>query len=305
MANLMRLKDKFAVAFGNDTDADRHGIVTPRGLMNPNHYLAVAIGYLFAHRPGWPARRPSARRWSSSTLIDRVAASAAAASCTRCRWGSSGSSTGCSTAASASAAKRAPAPASCAATAACDHRQGRHHPRICWRPRSPRSPGATRARIIDELRAKFGTPYYTRVDAPATAAQKAALKRLDPAAVKAATLAGDPIVAKLTRAPGNGAAIGGLKVASRQRLVRRPPVGHREHLQDLRREPRRRRPPGGDPRRGAGDRQRRPGHLQGVGRPLRRRALVGTAELADPDGLGNPGGAVLSGRGGDLPGRRA
>ena len=117
MANLLHLKDKFAVAFGNDTDADRHGIVTPTGLMNPNHYLAVAIGYLFAHRPGGRRGPPSARRWCRARSSIAWPPTSAAR-CARCRSASSGSSTGCATAASASAARRAPAPASCAATAA-------------------------------------------------------------------------------------------------------------------------------------------------------------------------------------------
>ncbi len=118
MANLLRLKDRYAVAFGNDTDADRHGIVTPAGLMNPNHYLAVAISYLFAHRPGLArAARRSARRWCRARSSTRWSGRWGVG-CTRCRSGSSGSSRGCSTAAWDSAAKRAPAAASCATTAA-------------------------------------------------------------------------------------------------------------------------------------------------------------------------------------------
>ena len=127
----------------------------------------------------------------------------------------------------------------------------------------------------DDLRAQFGTPYYTRVDAPATPAEKAALKKLDPAAVKAATLAGEPIVAKLTRAPGNGARSAASR-SPRERLVRRAPVGHGERLQDLRREPDERRPPGGDPRGGAGDRQRRAGERRDVA-PRLRPSLTSTS----------------------------
>ena len=94
-----------------------------------------------------------------------------------------------------------------------------------------------------ELTEQFGTPYYTRIDAPATPEQKARLQKLDPAAVKASDLAGEPITAKLTRAPGNNAPIGGLKVVAAERLVRRAALRHREHLQDLRRELPRPEPP--------------------------------------------------------------
>ena len=103
-----------------------------------------------------------------------------------------------------------------------------------------------------ELTAEFGAPYYTRIDAPATPEQKARLQKLSPDAVTASTLAGEPITAKLTRAPGNNAPIGGLKVVDRQRLVRGPALGHGEHLQDLRRELQGPGPPGRDRRGGAG-----------------------------------------------------
>ena len=108
-----------------------------------------------------------------------------------------------------------------------------------------------------ELTARFGTPYYTRIDAPASPEQKARLQKLDPAAVKASDLAGEPITAKLTRAPGNNAPIGGLKVVAAERLVRRAAVRHREHLQDLRRELSRPEPPRCDRRRGSKNRHRR------------------------------------------------
>src|SRR5450631_1238524 len=213
MANLLHLKDKFAVAFGNDTDADRHGIVTPTGLMNPNHYLAVAIGYLFAHRPGWPAGAAIGKTLVSSTLIDRVAADLGRTLRevpVGFKWFVPGLLDGsCGFGGEESAG------------ASFLRRDGRVHTTdkdglildllaAEITAVTGRDPGLH----YEELRAKFGTPYYTRVDAPATPAEKEALKRLDPAAVKAATLAGDPIVAKLTRAPGNGASIGGLKVAS-------------------------------------------------------------------------------------------
>ena len=109
-----------------------------------------------------------------------------------------------------------------------------------------------------ELTRQFGTPYYTRIDAPASPEQKARLQKLDPAAVKASDLAGEPITAKLTRAPGNNAPIGGLKVVAAERLVRRAALRHREHLQDLRRELPRPEPPGCHRRRSSKDRHRCP-----------------------------------------------
>ncbi len=214
MANLIRLKDKYDVAFGNDTDADRHGIVTPTGgLMNPNHYLAVAIEYLFTHRPGWPAGAAVGKTLVSSTLIDRVVASLGRKLYevpVGFKWFVEGlldGSLGFGGEESAGGS-----------FLRCD---GRVHTTdkdgilldllaAEITAVTGQDPGAH----YERLRARFGTPYYTRIDAPATPAEKAALKRLAPAAVKAATLAGEPIVARLTRAPGNDAAIGGLKVTS-------------------------------------------------------------------------------------------
>jgi phosphoglucomutase len=214
MANLIHLKDKYDVAFGNDTDADRHGIVTPTGgLMNPNHYLAVAIEYLFTHRPGWPAGAAVGKTLVSSTLIDRVVGSLGRKLYevpVGFKWFVDGlldGSLGFGGEESAGGSFL--------------RRDGRVHTTdkdgilldllaAEITAVTGQDPGAH----YERLRARFGTPYYTRIDAPATPAEKAALKRLAPAAVKAATLAGDPIVARLTRAPGNDAAIGGLKVAS-------------------------------------------------------------------------------------------
>src|SRR5450432_225427 len=214
MANLIRLKDKYDVAFGNDTDADRHGIVTPTGgLMNPNHYLAVAIEYLFTHRPGWPTGAAVGKTLVSSTLIDRVVGSLGRKLYevpVGFKWFVDGlldGSLGFGGEESAGGSFL--------------RRDGRVHTTdkdgilldllaAEITAVTGQDPGAH----YERLRARFGTPYYTRIDAPATPAEKAALKRLAPAAVKAATLAGDPIVARLTRAPGNDAAIGGLKVTS-------------------------------------------------------------------------------------------
>jgi phosphoglucomutase len=214
MANLLRLKDAYAVAFGNDTDADRHGIVTPSaGLLNPNHYLAVAIRYLFSHRPAWPAGAAVGKTLVSSTLVDRVVASLGRPLRevpVGFKWFVPGLLDGsCGFGGEESAG------------ASFLRRDG-----SVWTTDKDgiildllaaeitgvtgKDPGVH----YQELRAQFGTSYYTRVDAPATAAEKAALKKLNPQAVKAATLAGEPIVARLTRAPGNDAPIGGLKVAS-------------------------------------------------------------------------------------------
>jgi phosphoglucomutase len=214
MASLLALRDRFAVAFGNDTDADRHGIVTPAaGLLNPNHYLAVAIEYLFTHRPDWAARAAIGKTLVSSTLIDRVGASLerpVREVPVGFKWfvpglvdGSLGF--GGEESAGATFLTRDGRPwttdkdgiildlLAAEITAVTGKDPGAHYER---------------------LRAKFGTSYYTRVDAPATPAEKTALGKLSPAAVTAATLAGDAIVARLTRAPGNDAPIGGLKVAS-------------------------------------------------------------------------------------------
>jgi phosphoglucomutase len=235
MANLLALRGRYDVAFGNDTDADRHGIVTPAaGLMNPNHYLAVAIEYLFTHRPGWPQSQAKGKGKEmpvavgktlvSSTLIDRVTASLGRALYevpVGFKWFVQGlldGSLGFGGEESAGASflrldggvhttdKDGIILDLLAAeiTAVTGHDPGVHY---------------------EALRARFGTPYYTRVDAPATPAEKDALKRLDAEVVKAGTLAGDPIVAKLTRAPGNGAAIGGLKVASAEGWFAARPSG--------------------------------------------------------------------------------
>jgi phosphoglucomutase len=213
MANLLKLKDRYAVAFGNDTDADRHGIVTPTGLMNPNHYLAVAINYLFSHRPRWPARAAVGKTLVSSTLVDRVVASLGRELRevpVGFKWFVPGLLDGsCGFGGEESAG---------ASFLQLDggvwttDKDGMLLDLLAAELTAvtQKDPGAH----YEELRAKFGTSFYTRVDAPATLAEKSALKKLDPAAVQATTLAGEPIAAKLTRAPGNDAPIGGLKVAT-------------------------------------------------------------------------------------------
>jgi phosphoglucomutase len=214
MAGLVGLKDKFRVAFGNDPDADRHGIVTPSaGLMNPNHYLAVAIGYLLDHRPGWSTAAGVGKTLVSSSLIDKVANGRGRKLVevpVGFKWFAPGLFDGTicfggEESAGASFLRRdgtvwttdkdGPLLGLLAAeiTAVTGKDPGEH---------------------FAELTAKYGTPSYTRIDAPATPEQKANLSKLSPENVAAAELAGDRITAKLTTAPGNGAPIGGLKVVS-------------------------------------------------------------------------------------------
>jgi phosphoglucomutase len=224
MANLLALKDRYAVAFGNDADADRHGIVTPAGLMNPNHYLAVAIRYLFTHRPGWPARAAVGKTLVSSNLIDRVVASLGRELRevpVGFKWfvpGLLDGSCGFGGEESAGASFL-----QMNGDVWTTDKDGLILDLLAAEltAKTGKDPGAH----YEELRAQFGTPFYTRVDAPATPAEKAALKKLDPAAVQASTLAGEPIIAKLTRAPGNDAPIGGLKVATKNGWFAARPSG--------------------------------------------------------------------------------
>jgi len=215
MAGLVRLKDRFQVAVGNDTDADRHGIVTPTlGLMNPNQYLAVAIHYLLGIRPDWSAAAAVGKTLVSSSLIDRVVERAGRKLVEMpvgfkwfapglldgsiCFGGeeSAGASFLCRNGAVWTTDKDGIAPCLLAAEMIA---------------RTGKGPD----RLYEEITQELGQPVYARTDLPATAAQKEALKRLRPEAVAAEQLAGEKITAKLTRAPGNGADIGGLKVVTR------------------------------------------------------------------------------------------
>jgi phosphoglucomutase len=214
MARLVDLKDRFRVAFANDPDSDRHGIVTrTAGLMSPNHYLAVAIRYLLTHRPHWPAHVAVGKTVVSSSLIDRVVETLGRrlyevpvgfkwfvpglfdGSCCFGGEESAGASFLRHDGTVWTTDKDGPIMDLLAAeiTARTDKDPGEHY---------------------RELAAELGTSYYTRIDAPATAEQKARLRTLSPEAVKDETLAGERIVATLTRAPGNNAAIDGLKVAT-------------------------------------------------------------------------------------------
>jgi phosphoglucomutase len=214
MARLVGLKDRFRVAFANDPDSDRHGIVTPSaGLMNPNHYLAVAIRYLLAHRPGWPARAAVGKTLVSSGMIDRVVGKLGRALCevpVGFKWFTPGLFDGSccfggEESAGASFLRRD-------GTVWTTDKDGVLLALLAAEitARTGKEPGEH----YRELTAEFGTPYYTRIDAPATPEQKARLRKLSPQDVKESTLAGEPITATLTRAPGNGAPVGGLKVVT-------------------------------------------------------------------------------------------
>lgn len=212
MARLVELKDRYQVAFGTDTDADRHGIVTPSaGLLNPNHYLAVAIRYLIGARPGWPEKVGVGKTVVSSRLIDRVVQQAKRRLeevPVGFKWfvpGLFDSSLcfGGEESAGASFLRRD-------GTVWTTDKDGLILALLAAEitARTGKDPGVH----YQELTAEFGTPYYTRIDAPATPAQKARLRDLSPEAVRATEVAGEPILRMLTRAPGNDAPIGGLKV---------------------------------------------------------------------------------------------
>jgi phosphoglucomutase len=214
MAGLVKLKDDFDVAWGNDPDADRHGIVTrSAGLMNPNHYLAVAIRYLLGSRPGWPVSAVVGKTLVSSGIIDRVVKDLHRTlwevpvgfkwfsprlfdgSCYFGGEESAGASFLRTNGSVWTTDKDGLILGLLAVeiTAVTGKDPGEHY---------------------REITSRFGESFYTRIDAPATPEQKNALKKLSPQAVSATTLAGDPITAKLTNAPGNNAAIGGLKVTT-------------------------------------------------------------------------------------------
>ncbi len=214
MARLVELKDRYSVAFANDPDSDRHGIVTrSAGLMNPNHYLAVAIRYLLTHRPRWPSDAAVGKTLVSSSMIDRVVAKLGrrlAEVPVGFKWFVPGLFDG----------------SYCFGGEESAGASFLRHDGTVWTTdkdgpimdllaaeitaRTGKDPG----QHYQELTEEFGAPCYTRIDAAASPEQKARLAKLTPDAVKASTLAGEPITAKLTRAPGNQAPIGGLKVVA-------------------------------------------------------------------------------------------
>ena len=225
MARLVGLKDRYRVAFGNDPDADRHGIVTPSaGLMNPNHYLAVAIEYLVTHRPDWPARAAIGKTLVSSSLIDRVAAALGRRVLevpVGFKWFVAGLLDGSccfggEESAGASFLRRD-------GTVWTTDKDGLIMNLLAAEitARTGRDPGEH----YRELAGRFGAPHYVRIDAPATPEQKARLAALSPGDVAASALAGEPITAKLTVAPGNRAPIGGLKVTARSGWFAARPSG--------------------------------------------------------------------------------
>jgi len=214
MAGLVGLKDKFSVAFGNDPDADRHGIVTPSaGLLNPNHYLAVAIRYLLTHRPDWKNTAAIGKTLVSSSIIDRVVGDLGRKLMevpVGFKWFTPGlfDGTVCFGGEESAGASFLRRDGSVWSTDKDGLILGLLAAEIC--ATTGKDPGQHYA----EITAKFGAPSYKRIDAPATPEQKKAFKKLTPEAVKASALAGDAITAKLTRAPGNNADIGGLKVCT-------------------------------------------------------------------------------------------
>jgi phosphoglucomutase len=214
MASLVALKDRFDIAWGNDADVDRHGIVTPSiGLLNPNHYLAVAIQYLLSHRPAWPVSAAVGKTLVSSSLIDRVVASLGRKLQevpVGFKWFSGGLLDGsiCFGGEESAGASFLSRDGSVWTTDKDGIILGLLAAEIT--AVTGKDPG----RHYQEMAARFGTPYYIRIDAPASPAQKAAFKQLTGDRVSAATLAGETITARLTRAPGNDAAIGGLKVTT-------------------------------------------------------------------------------------------
>ncbi len=214
MAGLVRLKDRFDVAFGNDPDADRHGIVArSSGLMNPNHYLAVAIRYLLTHRPGWAREAAVGKTLVSSSLIDRVVKDLGRKLFevpVGFKWFAPGLFDGscCFGGEESAGASFLRRDGTVWTTDKDGLLLGLLAAEILART------GKDPAEHFRELAARFGTPHYVRLDAPATPEEKKRLSKLSPEAVTAAELAGEPIAAKLTRAPGNGAPIGGLKVVA-------------------------------------------------------------------------------------------
>jgi phosphoglucomutase len=225
MAGLIQLKDHFDIAFGNDTDADRHGIVTKgAGLMNPNHYLSAAVWYLFQNRSGWSTDAAVGKTLVSTSMIDRVGAAIGrkvAEVPVGFKWfvdglidGSYGF--GGEESAGASFLRKN-------GTVWTTDKDGIIMDLLACEitARTGKDP----AELYKDLEGRFGKPSYIRIDAPATPEQKAILKKLSPDMVTAHELAGEQIIAKLTRAPANNAEIGGLKVITQNGLFAARPSG--------------------------------------------------------------------------------
>jgi phosphoglucomutase len=214
MARLVSLKDNYSVAFGNDPDSDRHGIVTPSaGLMNPNHFLAVAIRYLLTHRPQWQVQAAVGKTLVSSSIIDRVVSELGRRLCevpVGFKWFAPGLFDG----------------SFCFGGEESAGASFLRHDGTVWTTDKDGPimdllaaemtvvTGKDPGQHFEEISERFGTPYYTRLDVPASTEQKAKLAKLSPEAVQESDLAGETIAARLTRAPGNDAPIGGLKVVA-------------------------------------------------------------------------------------------
>lgn len=225
MASLVARRHEYDILTGNDADADRHGIVTPdAGLMNPNHYLAVAIDYLFAHRPGWSADAAVGKTLVSSMIIDRVTESLGRRLLevpVGFKWFVPGLLDG-----SVAFGGEESAGASFLRTDGSVWTTDKDGLLLALLAAEILAvTGKTPSQRYAELEAEFGASAYQRVDAPATPAQKATLSKLSPDAVTATELAGEPITAKLSHAPGNGAAIGGLKVQTEHAWFAARPSG--------------------------------------------------------------------------------
>ncbi|WP_347976848.1 phosphoglucomutase (alpha-D-glucose-1,6-bisphosphate-dependent) [Microbacterium sp. ProA8] len=225
MAGLIGRRDEYDILTGNDADADRHGIVTPdAGLMNPNHYLAVAIDYLYSHRPEWPTDAAIGKTLVSSMIIDRVAASLGRDLLevpVGFKWFVPGLLDG-----SVAFGGEESAGASFLRRDGSVWTTDKDGILLCLLAAEILAvTGKTPSQRYAELEAEFGASAYQRVDAPASPAQKAALGKLAPEAVTATDLAGEPITAKLSHAPGNGAAIGGLKVQTEHAWFAARPSG--------------------------------------------------------------------------------
>ena len=225
MASLVGAREQYDLATGNDADADRHGIVTPdAGLMNPNHYLAVAIEYLFSHRDGWPETTAVGKTLVSSSMIDRVVASLGRRLVevpVGFKWFVPGLIDG-----SVGFGGEESAGASFLRTDGAVWSTDKDGIILdLLASEITAVTGKTPSERYAELEARFGAPAYARIDAPANREQKAALKALSPEQVPATELAGEEITAKLTEAPGNGAAIGGLKVVTENAWFAARPSG--------------------------------------------------------------------------------
>lgn len=227
MAGLLALRDKFDLAFANDPDYDRHGIVTPAGLMNPNHYLAVAINYLFQHRPQWGADVAVGKTLVSSAMIDRVVNDLGRKLVevpVGFKWFVDGLFDG-----SFGFGGEESAGASFLRFDGTPWSTDKDGIIMCLLAAEITAvTGKNPQQHYDELAERFGSPSYNRLQAPATLAQKSALSKLSPEMVSADTLAGDPITARLTAAPGNGASIGGLKVMTENGWFAARPSGTEE-----------------------------------------------------------------------------